>query len=153
MVPLGHAGDGGGSIRIPASMCGLFGLKPSRGRVSLGPDEAERGPGLVMRHVVTRSVRDSAAVLDVLRATCPATRTPRRLRRARTPSEVGADPGKLRIGVRTRSPRATRRRPTPSASPRPTMPRALLESLGHTVEDASPAALDEDDDARDLHAR
>ena len=66
MVPVGHAGDGGGSIRIPSSVCGLFGLKPSRGRVSFGPDEGESWAGLVVRHAVTRSVRDSAAVLDVL---------------------------------------------------------------------------------------
>src|SRR3954447_11813529 len=66
MVPVAHAGDGGGSIRVPAAHCGLFGLKPSRGRVSLGPDESDPWSGFVVRHVVTRSVRDSAAVLDVL---------------------------------------------------------------------------------------
>src|SRR6478735_2575586 len=66
MVPFAHAGDGGGAIRIPASACGLFGLKPSRGRVSLGPDEGESWAGLGVRHVVTRSVRDSAAILDAL---------------------------------------------------------------------------------------
>src|SRR3954466_5987162 len=71
MVPLGHAGDGGGSIRVPASHCGLFGLKPSRGRVSLGPEEAESWAGLVARHAVTHSVRDSAAVLDALQGYMP----------------------------------------------------------------------------------
>jgi amidase len=63
VVPVAHAGDGGGSIRIPAAMCGLFGLKPSRGRMPLGPDISEGWDGFVVPHVVSRSVRDSAAFL------------------------------------------------------------------------------------------
>jgi amidase len=71
MVAVGHAGDGGGSIRIPSSACGLFGLKPTRGRVSFGPDDGESWAGLVVRHAITRSVRDSAAVLDVIAGPMP----------------------------------------------------------------------------------
>ena len=142
MVPLGHAGDGGGSIRIPASMCGLFGLKPARGRVSLGPAEHEAWHGLVMRHVVTRSVRDSAAVLDVLegymRGDWYSAPPPARS----YVDEVGADPGRLRIGMRTSAPLGL-------ASVDPECVAAvddtarLLESLGHSVVEAAPEALDD----------
>src|SRR6266540_6223581 len=71
MVPVAHANDGGGSIRVPASECGLVGLKPTRGRTSLGPEFGDVQAGLVAEHVLTRSVRDSAAVLDVVAGPMP----------------------------------------------------------------------------------
>ncbi len=66
IVPMAHANDGAGSIRIPASYCGLFGLKPSRGRTPMGPDLTRVWQGMVVNHALTRSVRDSAALLDVI---------------------------------------------------------------------------------------
>lgn len=72
MVPLALAGDGGGSIRIPASYCGLFGFKPSRGRVPLAPSHGEVWQGAVIEHAITRSVRDSAALLEQVNGMVPA---------------------------------------------------------------------------------
>jgi amidase len=97
LVPAAHGNDGGGSIRIPASCCGLFGLKPTRGRNSLGPDIGDAMSGLVAEHVLTRSVRDSAAILDATRGYVPGDPycAPEPLQPYK--KEVGKKPGRLRI--------------------------------------------------------
>lgn len=140
MVAVGHANDGGGSIRIPASECGLVGLKPSRGRVPLWPDMPESWGGLVAELAVTRSVRDTAALLDAVAGPCvgdvhvpPAPARP-------YAEEVGAPVERLRIGVLVASPDGA----TPVHGDCVAAVEAvgrLLESLGHTVESSSPAAL------------
>ena len=141
MVPVGHAGDGGGSIRIPASECGLFGLKPTRGRMSLGPEAGEAWAGLIQRHVLTRSVRDSAAILDALAGPMPG--DPYFAPPPARPflDEVGANPGRLRIGLRTSAGSMAETFPACVAAAEDAA--ALLESLGHHVEISAPAALDE----------
>jgi amidase len=142
MVAIAHANDGGGSIRIPASCCGLFGLKPSRGRVSLAPWYGENHGGLVQEHVVARSVRDSAAVLDLLAGLQPGDPYT-----APTPArpfaqEVGAPTGRLRIGFATRHPHVDAEGGggmiESHADCRAAVEHAanLLASLGHTVEHA-----------------
>ncbi|MCB9289808.1 MAG: amidase [Lewinellaceae bacterium] len=101
ITPLATASDGGGSIRIPASCCGLFGLKPSRGRVSLGPQQGEGWSGAVMENCVSRSVRDSAALLDAIRGPEPG--DPFILQAPEKPylEVINEPPGKLRIGMST----------------------------------------------------
>ncbi|HPD56407.1 MAG TPA: amidase [Smithellaceae bacterium] len=97
IVPAAHGNDGGGSIRIPASCCGLFGLKPTRARNSLAPDVGDAMSGLVCEHVLTRSVRDSAAILDATRGYVPGDpyMAPEPVRPYA--EEVKKKPGRLRI--------------------------------------------------------
>ncbi len=142
MVPAAHASDGGGSIRIPASECGLVGLKPSRGRVSLGPEYGEFWNGLVVAHAVTHSVRDSAAILDAIAGPMPGDpyTAPPPARPFR--EEVGEPPGRLRIGILDHVPGGrTTLHPDCVAAVREAA--RLLDSLGHIVEESYPAAIAE----------
>ena len=142
MVPAAHANDGGGSIRIPASECGLVGLKPSRGRISFGPGHGEFWQGLAVEHVVTRSVRDSAAILDVITGPMPGDPYTAPLPARPFQQEVGVDPGKLRIGIMTRAPGGVI--PVhPDCVTATEEAARLLGSLGHTVEESYPLALDD----------
>ena len=103
MVPLAHGNDAGGSIRIPASACGLFGLKPTRARNPLGPRYGDAFTGMVAEHVLTRTVRDSAAMLDVTAG--PAAGDPYWAppHPGTWAAEVGRSPGRLRIAVTRRT--------------------------------------------------
>ena len=137
MVPLAHASDGGGSIRIPASACGLVGLKPSQGRITLGPYRDESNLGVEL--CVSRSLRDTAALLDAVRGPgvgdtmiAPAPTRP-------YVQELGADPGRLRIGLLDHHPFGGPVHEQCALAARETA--ALLESLGHYVEPEYPAAM------------
>lgn len=132
MVPVAHASDGGGSIRIPASCCGLFGMKVSRGRNPRNPDF-----GLGVDHVVTRSVRDSAALLDAIAGPGPGDPywAPPPARPFR--EEVGADPGRLRIAFTTAAPTGVPVDPDCVAAVEAAA--ALCAGLGHEVTEGAPA--------------
>ena len=136
IVPAAHGSDGGGSIRIPSSNCGLVGLKVSRGRTPSGPDVGEGWAGLSNEHALTRTVRDSAALLDAVHGPAPGdpyfAKPP-----ARTfLDEVGSNPGKLRIGLMTAPPdgRGVGSECVAAAE----YAAKLCEDLGHKVEIAAP---------------
>jgi amidase len=140
LVPVAHGNDMGGSIRFPASMCGIVGLKPTRARTTLGPDFGEYWGPLTHEFVLTRSVRDAAAVLDAVCGagtgdpyTAPPPSRPYR-------DEVGADAGRLRIGFRTETPDGEASHPDAVTAVESTA--QLLAGLGHDVEAASIPALD-----------
>ncbi len=135
IVPVAGAGDGGGSIRIPAACCGLFGLKPSRGRVPTGPEQGEKWQGAAVEHVLSRSVRDSAAMLDATQG--PDVGAPYFLPAPVRPylEEVSRPPGRLRIAFSLGHPLGRTLHPECATAVREAA--KLLESLGHDVEEVS----------------
>ena len=140
IIPSAHAADGGGSIRIPASHCGLFGLKPTRARVPLGPHISESWAGMTIHHVVTRSVRDSAVLLDVSQGAAPGDPYWAPPPAASYLELTKRDPQRLRIAVSLKSFEAVALDPQVRAGVENAA--KLCESLGHQVEWVDPALDD-----------
>ena len=136
ILPVAHASDGGGSIRIPASASGVFGLKPSRARNPLGPDRGEGWGGFSVGHVVSISVRDSAVMMDAIHGPEPSSPYVAPPPERPYSQEVGRDPGKLRIAFTDKSPYGDAIDPEIASAVREIA--ALLAGLGHHVEERSP---------------
>jgi amidase len=136
IVPIAHASDGGGSIRIPASCCGLVGMKPTRARNTLAPLVGDLMSGLVIEHAVSRTVRDSAALLDCTAG--PGIGDPYFAPPQQRPylEEVSREPGRLRIASWSKNIRGGEIDPECRAAAENTA--ALLTELGHEVEEALP---------------
>lgn len=135
-VPVGHGGDGGGSLRIPGAHCGLVGFKTSRGRIPLGPDQGEGWGGFVSWGVLTRSVRDTAGLLDVMCGPMPGDPYAAPPLPGPLAAEVGRDPGKLRIGFHAGSLFGRTVHPENEAAVHAAV--KTLRELGHEVEEAKP---------------
>jgi len=136
ILPVAHASDGGGSIRIPAAASGIFGLKPSRARTPLGPDRGEGWGGFSCGHVVSISVRDSAAMLDAIHGPEPSSPYVAPAPERPYLEEVGRDPGRLRIAFTDKSPYGDAIDPEIAAVTREIA--AQLSGLGHDVEERAP---------------
>jgi amidase len=139
MVPVAHANDGGGSIRIPASFCGLVGLKPTRQRISQGPIVGDSLTGMVCELVLSRSVRDTAAVLDAVQGAAPGDPYVAPPPARPYSDELDAEPQGLRIGLVTES--AARIEIDQDAAVAARDAGELLESLGHSVSEHSMAGV------------
>lgn len=136
VIPMAHASDGGGSIRIPAGCTGLFGMKPSRGRTPMGPMTTEGWNGQSTHHAVSRSVRDNAALLDVTHGREIGSRYDAPAETRSYLSALEKDPKPLKIALWDTAPNGTK--PDSDAAAGLTATAKLLEELGHTVEVAGP---------------
>jgi amidase len=136
ILPVAHATDGGGSIRIPAAQCGLFGLKPSRGRVSMAPDAGEGWGGLSAGHVVSRSVRDSALMLDCTAGLVPGDPYTAPMPERPFLEAVARPPRQLRIALMLKDHRGAKLHPECLEAVQHAA--KLCAGLGHIVEEADP---------------